>query len=244
MLRRNQILCAMVGGVMIALPVRARAADHHEPGMEIHQHAARIEIPARAPSVQLADDDDDEYHEHHHGHGWYKHHHDDDDDDYNWGGRHRYQYPPSYFGAPPPASYNPTQRYEWLQQRRRNALYMKGVMERQGDYAAASRLQNEIDSLNTQLRIANHRGAGAGAGWNPNDYNWGGRYRYQYPPSYFSAPPPNGYGSTQRYDWLQQRRRNAEYMKQKMVAQGDTKAADRLQGSIDELNRQLRQMNH
>lgn len=139
MLSKNRILCAMIGGVMVALPIRAVAADHLDSNALARAHAARIESSV-APRTQLADD------EHHR----WRHH--DDDDDYDWGGHHRYQYPPSYFAAPPPARYGMSDRRAWLVERRRNAEYMKRRMMAQGDSKAADRLQGEIDHLNTQIR--------------------------------------------------------------------------------------------
>ena len=72
----------------------------------------------------------------------------------------------------------------------------------------------------------------------PNDYYWGGRYRYQYPPGWFSGPP-SGWATGQRRAYLEQRREVAINMQQQMLARGDTGAAQRLGGVIGQLNREL-----
>jgi hypothetical protein len=66
----------------------------------------------------------------------------------------------------------------------------------------------------------------------------GGRYRYQYPPGWFSGPP-SGWAMGQRRGYLEQWREVAINMQQQMLARGDTKAAERLGGVIGQLNRQL-----
>jgi hypothetical protein len=76
--------------------------------------------------------------------------------------------------------------------------------------------------------------------YNPNDYNWGGRYRYQYPPSYFSRPMPSGYNSSQRRDNLLHQRQMAEAMMQQAQARGDTGAQSRLASTIATINSELR----
>ncbi|HKV54744.1 MAG TPA: hypothetical protein VJN94_08880 [Candidatus Binataceae bacterium] len=73
-----------------------------------------------------------------------------------------------------------------------------------------------------------------------DDYTWGGHHRYQYPPSYFSQPVPNGYGVSQRRDYLIHQRDKAETMRAQMQARGDTGAENRLSATIANLNRQLR----
>jgi hypothetical protein len=72
----------------------------------------------------------------------------------------------------------------------------------------------------------------------PNDYNWGSRYRYQYAPGWFSAPP-SGWAVNQRRAYLEQRRQVAINMQQQMLARGDTNAAQRLGGVIGQLDNQL-----
>lgn len=73
---------------------------------------------------------------------------------------------------------------------------------------------------------------------NSNDYNWGGRYRYQYPPAWFGGPP-SGWEMSQRRAYLQQRREVAINMQQQMLARGDVNAAQRLGNVIGQLNRAL-----
>jgi hypothetical protein len=73
---------------------------------------------------------------------------------------------------------------------------------------------------------------------NPDDYNWGGHYRYQYAPGYFT-PPPSGWAAYQRRSYLEQRRQVAIDMQQQMLARGDTNAASRLGVVIQQLNGQL-----
>jgi hypothetical protein len=72
-----------------------------------------------------------------------------------------------------------------------------------------------------------------------NDYNWGGRYRYQYPPGWFSGPP-SAWGTSQRRAYLEQRREVAINLQQQMLARGDVNAAQRLGNVIGQLNRELR----
>ena len=74
--------------------------------------------------------------------------------------------------------------------------------------------------------------------FNPNDYNWGGRYRYEYPPHWFSSPPPS-WAMSQRRAYLEQRREVAINMRQQMLARGDMNAAQRLGGVIGQLDREL-----
>jgi arylamine N-acetyltransferase len=76
--------------------------------------------------------------------------------------------------------------------------------------------------------------------WNQNDYNWGGHYRYQHPPSYFSGPVPHGYQGAQRRSYLEQRRATAIDMQRQMLARGDRGAADRLGATISQLDQELR----
>jgi hypothetical protein len=73
---------------------------------------------------------------------------------------------------------------------------------------------------------------------NANDYNWGGRYRYQYNPGYFNPPPQGWYGARRR-NYLEERRQVAINMQQQMLAQGDTNAAKRLGVVIQQLNGEL-----
>jgi hypothetical protein len=74
--------------------------------------------------------------------------------------------------------------------------------------------------------------------FDPDDYNWGGRYRYQYAPGWFGSPPP-GWAMDRRRAYLEQRRQAAINMQQQMLARGDTNAAQRLGTVIDQLNGQL-----
>ena len=71
-----------------------------------------------------------------------------------------------------------------------------------------------------------------------NDYNWGGRYCYQYPPAWFGGPP-SGWEMSQRRAYLEQRRDVAINMQQQMLARGDVNAAQRLGSVIGQLNREL-----
>jgi hypothetical protein len=139
MLSKKDVLSAVVGLSMMALPAGALASGHFStpavPTGDAWQPAA-ISSP-----IVLAQYN---YEEHHH------HHHPVNTNDYNWGGNHRYQYPPSYFSRPMPGNYAGGQR-AYLENRRQTAIMMQREMLARGDKDAANRLGVTISQLNRQL---------------------------------------------------------------------------------------------
>ena len=87
-------------------------------------------------------------------HGWRHHHHNPNysvnPNDYNWGGQHRYQYPPGWFNSPP-SRWATNQRRSYLEQRRQVAINMQQQMLARGDMKAAQRLSGVIGQLDSEL---------------------------------------------------------------------------------------------
>jgi hypothetical protein len=138
MLSKKDVLSAVVGLSMMALPASALASGHFStptvPSGDTWQPAA-ISSP-----VVLAQYD--EYHHHHH--------HPANAEDYNWGGNHRYQYPPSYFSRPMPSNYAGGRR-SYLENRRQTAIMMQREALARGDKGAANRLGATISQLDREI---------------------------------------------------------------------------------------------
>jgi hypothetical protein len=145
---------------MTALPAGALAANPFNRHPVLPQ-SLTWQSPDRSLVLMARDNDDEEHEEHHHHHKWhgdegrwggdegrYRH----DDDDYNWGGRNRYQYPPSYFSAPVSPGWDAPRRQAYLERRRNDAIIMRQRMLSHGDTRAAQRLDDVIGHLNRQLR--------------------------------------------------------------------------------------------
>jgi arylamine N-acetyltransferase len=141
MLSKKDVLSAVVGLSMMALPASALASGHFNtptvPSGDAWQPAA-ISSP-----IVLAQYDEDHYHHHHH-------HYEATPNDYDWGGHYRYKYPPSYFNSPMPHNYSGGQR-AYLENRRQTAIMMQREMLARGDKDAANRLGATISQLDRQL---------------------------------------------------------------------------------------------
>jgi hypothetical protein len=154
MLSDRRLLSGLIGLSMIAVPCRAIAANH--PYTSSIANRSSIAEPAwqqaKNPVVTLArDDDEDKDEEHEHHHHWWKHH-DHDRDDYYWGGRNRYDYPPSYFSAPEPHGWDAPRRRTYWERRRKVAIRLRRQALSRGDTDAAQRLDRVIEELNQRVR--------------------------------------------------------------------------------------------
>jgi hypothetical protein len=161
MLSKYGFLSGLIGLSMMGLPLRAIGANHSN-----HPPIPELAASSQNSLVTLARDDDDENHHHH---GW---HHDRDHDeeyrehhnrgdwqpegrdagDYNWGGRRRYDYPPSYFAAPAPQGWDAPRRHSYWQNKRQTAVRLRNQALAHGDNGAAERLNGVIHDLNQRIR--------------------------------------------------------------------------------------------
>ena len=166
MLSRSDLISAILGLSVAALPTGAFGANHFNRQPVLPQSSvwqSRDHSPVLSAPVLIAKDhdDDEEDEEHHHHHHWRgnegRWHGDegryrDDDDDYNWGGRNRYEYPPSYFSAPASSGWDAPRRQVYLERKRNEAIRLRRRMMEHGDTHAAERLDGVISELNRRLR--------------------------------------------------------------------------------------------
>jgi hypothetical protein len=197
---KKQLLSALAGVAMLALPVTALAGHHHDGDdnprpfawhdqgwhrgwAKHHGYEARpvwadddehchFRPRDRGPAV-LCDGDGDDCRP---AYG-----RDEDDDDYG--------FPLSYYQAEPPAGYGFAQKRQWLLQRRQRAIYMMQRMRARHDTRAASRMAGVVRSLDARLA---RRGA---IGYPAPYYNTAYDPNYGTYPNYQAGPGMNALGS-------------------------------------------------
>lgn len=158
MLSKKDLLSAVLGLSITAVPAGAIAANHFQRSPETPRSSA-WQITPHSPILLADEDEHEEHQEHHHHHRW---HRDDDrrpaegryhdDDDYYWGGRNRYEYPPSYFSEPVPNGWDAPRRQAFLMHKRDTAVMLRNRMRARGDTDAVHRLDGVISQLNREMR--------------------------------------------------------------------------------------------
>jgi hypothetical protein len=215
---KKNLLSALAGLAMLALPATALAGHHRDwddnprpfarhnqgwhRGWFKHRGDAVRPVwedgderghfyPRYQPPAALCDDDGDDCRPVNQGYG-------DDDDDYG---------PPlSYYQAEPPASYGLLQRRDWLIRRRQRAAYMLSLMRARHNGHAARRMEMVLRSLDARIGRDNRLGAGgrylspSGPYYNPaynSPYAYNPNYQatynsnYAYNPNYQANPGLN-----------------------------------------------------
>ncbi len=194
MTSKKNVLSAIAGLAMFALPASALAGHHHGWNHQPRPYAWHDQGWHRGwlkhheqYAVRPIEDEDDEGENYHFrprerppaflcdGDG--------DDCEPNRGewGNDDYGPPLSYYQAGPPAGYNPVQQRNWLLERRRRAYYVLGLMRARHDSRAAQRISTVIRVLDA--RIARD-----------NQLMGGGRYVSPSVP-YYPAPSNQNYAN-------------------------------------------------
>jgi len=192
---RKNLLPALVGLAMLALPATALAGHHHDRDRDDnprpfagHDHGwHRGWFKHQGDAVRPAWDDDDEQHHFRRRYEQPAALCDDESDDYNqgYGDDDDYGPPLSYYQGEPPAGYGLVQRRDWLIRRRQRAAYMMSLMRARHDSRAALRMSGVLRSLDARIARGNRLGAGGGY-LSPSApyYNAAYNSNYPYDPNY------------------------------------------------------------
>ncbi len=213
MTSKKNVLSAMVGLAMLALPASVLAGHHdrdrddnprpfawHDQGWHRgwFKHHGYENRPAWGYAASPIDDEDDED-EHCHFRPRYQppaFSCDQDGDDCepaspgNWGGN-EYGPPISYYQAEPPPGYSLIQQRNWLIQQRQRSYYALGLMRARHDGRAAGRILTVIHSLDARIARDNRLLAGGGYTPPPTPY-YGAAYNPNYPANSMAYNPNYG----------------------------------------------------